>query len=172
VFQAFPTRFQPHPDGVCSNPLIPPGSAVTPTPSRLRGWGPGFDPATQAGQFGSSCRAADLEAIMNAESRRRYEPAYFLDQIAEYIERGVSPVRARAEAYRRLRNAWLNRNSPPRTPSSTCVHCGSGVRLGDPMLPSGVDPAVVWVHHDCREGWWLARQAQAAAALASVGVEP
>jgi len=38
-------------------------------------------------------------------------------------------------------------------------------------LPAGVDPAVVWVHHSCREAWWLARQAQAAA-LASVGIGP
>jgi hypothetical protein len=109
---------------------------------------------------------------MSAEPRRRYEPAYFLDQIAEYMARGMSPERARAEAYLRFRNVWLNKNSPPRTPYSTCVHCGYGERLGDLMLPAGVDSAVVWVHDRCRDDWWLARQAQAAAALASVGVEP
>jgi hypothetical protein len=113
-----------------------------------------------------------VEAIMSAEPERGYEPAYFLDQIAEYMARGMSPERARAEAYRRFRNAWLNQNSPPRTPSSTCVHCRVGARLGDLMLPAGVDPAVVWVHDGCRETWWLARQAQAAAAIARVGIEP
>ena len=68
---------------------------------------------------------------MSAEPRRRYEPAYFLDQIAEYMARGMSPERARAEAYLRFRNVWLNKNSPPRTPYSTCVHCGYGERLGE-----------------------------------------
>ena len=107
---------------------------------------------------------------MSTEPRRKYEPAYFLDQIAEYVARGFSPERARTEAYRRFRNNWLNQNSPRRTPSSTCAHCGNSERLGDPMLPAGVDPSVVWVCHSCREAWWLARQAQAAAALASVGI--
>ena len=109
---------------------------------------------------------------MSVEPERGYEPAYFLDQVSEYMARGMSPKRARAEAYRRFRNAWLNQNSPPRMPSSTCVHCRVGARLGDLMLPAGVDTAVVWVHHSCREAWWLARQAQAAAALASVGIGP
>jgi hypothetical protein len=113
-----------------------------------------------------------VEAIMSAEPERGYEPAYFLDQVSEYVARGMSPERARAEAYRRFRNAWLNQNSPPRMPSSTCVHCRSGERLGDLMLPAGVDHAEVWVHHNCREAWWLARQAEATAALASVGIEP
>jgi hypothetical protein len=42
-----------------------------------------------------------VEAIMSVEPERRYEPAYFLDQIAEYMARGMSPERARAEAARR-----------------------------------------------------------------------
>jgi len=109
---------------------------------------------------------------MSAKPGRRYEPAYFLDQISANVARGMSPERARAEAYRRFQNAWLNQHPPPQTPSPTCVHCGCGERMGDLMLPAGIYPAVVWVHDACREAWWQARQAQAAAALASVGVEP
>src|SRR5262249_1419758 len=76
------------------------------------------------------------------------------------------------ECGERMFQAFPTRFQPPRMPSSPCVHCRVGARRGDLMLPAGVDPAVVWVHHSCREAWWLARRAQAAAALASVGIGP
>jgi len=50
---------------------------------------------------------------MSVEPERGYEPAYFLDQVSEYMAQGMSPKRARAEAYRRLPFLYLRQSWAP-----------------------------------------------------------
>ena len=78
---------------------------------------------------------------------------------------------------RRLRHAlspaavaeWLNRNPTPSAPGR-CLACGGGERPCDPLLPFGTDTiGHAWVHRACWPAWYRAREAEAIAALASMG---
>ncbi len=67
---------------------------------------------------------------------------------------------------------WLNKN-PVTSPANVCIFCGAGDRPNDALLPFGTTPpGAAWLHGTCWPIWSRDRRDQAAAALASIGVNP
>jgi hypothetical protein len=65
---------------------------------------------------------------------------------------------------------WLNRN-PVRSPPDRCLRCGEAEHAHDPLLPFGTESAGhAWLHSHCWSAWSAARQAEAVAALAAMGI--
>jgi hypothetical protein len=96
----------------------------------------------------------------------------FFDERAAILEfDGGLPCReAEARAFDCCVAEWLNRNTTPSAPGR-CLGCGGGERAGDPLLPFGTDTSGhAWLHRACWPGWYLAREAEAVAALSSMGV--
>ena len=68
---------------------------------------------------------------------------------------------------------WRNGSTAILTPSAPgrCLACGGGERPCDPLLPFGTDTiGHAWVHRACWPAWYRAREAEAIAALASMGI--
>jgi hypothetical protein len=67
---------------------------------------------------------------------------------------------------------WLNRNFVP-SPPGRCLGCGSDDRAHDPILPYGMESTGhAWLHSRCWPAWHAGRKAEAAAALAGMGIVP
>jgi hypothetical protein len=65
---------------------------------------------------------------------------------------------------------WLNQHPAP-SPSGCCAWCGKGESPGAAVLPFGTEPAAhAWLHAECWSDWHRARQADAIAALAAMGI--
>jgi hypothetical protein len=89
--------------------------------------------------------------------------------IAEY-DRGLPEAEAEARAFACCVTEWINRNPTPSTPGR-CLACGGGERSCDPLLPFGTElTGHAWMHRACWSGWYRAREIQAIAALASMGI--
>src|SRR6185312_3752986 len=65
---------------------------------------------------------------------------------------------------------WLNRN-PQRSWPGRCFGCGAYESSHDRLLPIGIGGAgQVWLHSGCSSAWYAGRQAEAIAALATMGI--
>jgi hypothetical protein len=90
--------------------------------------------------------------------------------IAEF-DAGLSRAQAEARAFACCIVEWLNRN-PASSPSGRCLGCGGREHAQDPLLPYGVEPAGhAWLHSRCWPAWYASRKAEAAAALAAMGID-
>jgi hypothetical protein len=90
--------------------------------------------------------------------------------IAEF-DGGLSRAEAERRAFACCVTEWLNRNPAPSAPGR-CVACGDGEQPGDPLLPFGTDTSGhAWLHRACWPKWCGAREAEAIAALAAMGIE-
>ena len=86
--------------------------------------------------------------------------------IAEF-DGGLPRQQAEARAFACCVAEWLNRN-PVRSPPGRCLGCGEAENRHDPLLPFGIESTGhAWLHSRCWSAWYAARQAEAAAALAS-----
>jgi len=98
----------------------------------------------------------------------------YLDEragIAEF-DGGLPHSQAEARAFACCIGEWLNRN-PVRSPPGRCLGCGGGGHGHDPLLPYGVeDTGHAWLHSRCWPAWYAGRKADAAAALAAMGIAP
>jgi hypothetical protein len=89
--------------------------------------------------------------------------------IAEF-EGGVPRQQAEARAFTCCVAEWLNRNRMRSSPDS-CLRCDEAEQGHDPLLPFGVEPTGhAWLHSRCWPAWYAARQAEAVAALSSMGI--
>jgi hypothetical protein len=89
--------------------------------------------------------------------------------IAEF-DGGLPREQAEARAYASCVAEWLNRN-PVRSPPDRCLRCGGAEHGHDPLLPFGIESTGhAWLHSRCWSAWHAARQAEAAAALSSMGI--
>ena len=90
--------------------------------------------------------------------------------IAQF-DSGLSRAAAERRAFGCCVAEWLNRNPTPSAPER-CAACGGGERLCDPLLPFGTDTSGhAWLHRACWATWHQAREAEAIAVLASMGLE-
>nr|WP_132807785.1 hypothetical protein [Tepidamorphus gemmatus] len=90
--------------------------------------------------------------------------------IAEF-DGGLSREQAEVRAFDCCVVEWLNRN-PVRSPSGRCVGCGGSEHANDKLLPFGTEPTGhAWLHSRCWPAWHAARQAEAIAALAAMGID-
>lgn len=65
---------------------------------------------------------------------------------------------------------WLNRN-PVRSPSGSCLACGTANNAHDPLVPFGTEPTGhAWLHSRCWSGWHKSRRETALTALSSMGI--
>jgi hypothetical protein len=79
---------------------------------------------------------------------------------------------AEAKALEACIATWLNKN-PVTSTAHVCIFCGAGARPNDTLLPFGTTPpGAAWLHGTCWPIWSRDRRDQAAAALASVGINP
>jgi hypothetical protein len=89
--------------------------------------------------------------------------------IAEF-DGGLPRQEAEARAYICCITEWLNRNfvhSPP----GRCLLCGEIEHASDPLLPIGTEHiGHAWLHSRCWPAWHASRRAEAAAALAKMGI--
>jgi hypothetical protein len=77
---------------------------------------------------------------------------------------------AQANALAACIATWLNKN-PVSSPAGRCIVCGRGDRPNDVVLPYGTTPpGAAWLHGTCWPTWSRERREQAAAALASIGI--
>ena len=91
--------------------------------------------------------------------------------IAEFDGGLPRPV-AEASAFACCMTEWLNHN-PVSSLQDRCLGCGGGEQGGDTLLPYGSDRiGYAWLHSRCWPGWHELRNAEAAAMLAGMGVEP
>ena len=89
--------------------------------------------------------------------------------IAEF-DGGLWRAEAERQAFACCVAEWINRNSTPSAPG-WCLACGGGERSCDPLLPFGTQiVGHAWVHRACWPAWYRAREADAIAALASMGI--
>lgn len=130
-----------------------------------------------------SSAVLDLLLHHKAEILRHLRPAndgwspedwqVFFDEragIAEF-DRGLPWAEAEARAFACCVPEWLNRNPTPSAPSR-CLGCGGGQRPCDPLLPFGTDiSGHAWLHRACWSAWHRAREAEAIAALTSMGIQ-
>ena len=96
----------------------------------------------------------------------------FFDERAGIVEFDGGLPRAEAEAHALACCVveWLNRN-PAHSPSGRCLGCGDREHAHDPLLPYGVEPTGhAWLHSRCWPDWYAVRQAEAATALATMGI--
>jgi len=83
---------------------------------------------------------------------------------------GRSLVEAETLALSCCVTEWLNQHPSP-SPSGRCAWCGKGESPGAALLPFGIEPgAHAWLHAECWPVWHQARQADAIAALATMGI--
>jgi hypothetical protein len=97
----------------------------------------------------------------------------FFDERAAICEFDGGLPRAEAEqrAFACCIAEWLNRNTTPSAPGR-CLSCGGGERHSDPLLPFGTDTnGHAWLHRECWLAWCQAREAEAIAALSSMGIQ-
>jgi len=79
---------------------------------------------------------------------------------------------AEAKALELCTATWLNKN-PVTSPAHVCIFRGQGNRPNDALLPYGTTPpGAAWLHDTCWPTWSRERRDQAAAALASIGINP
>lgn len=99
---------------------------------------------------------------------------FFFDERASIAEFDGGMPRAEAEtrAFACCVTEWLNRNPTP-SASGRCLACGVGERAIDPLLPFGSETrGHAWLHRACWPAWCRAREADAIAALAGMGIAP
>jgi hypothetical protein len=98
---------------------------------------------------------------------------FFFDEragIAEF-DGELSRGQAEARAFACCAVEWLNRN-PIRSPPGRCAGCGCGDHAHDAVLPYGVVESTgdARLHSRCWPAWYASRKAEAAAALAAMGI--
>jgi hypothetical protein len=96
----------------------------------------------------------------------------FFDERAAILEfeGGVPRSEAEARAFDCCVVEWLNRNAPSSAPGQ-CLNCGDAASDGNPVLPFGTEASGhAWVHRSCWPAWHHAREAEAVAALSSMGI--
>jgi hypothetical protein len=96
----------------------------------------------------------------------------FFDERAAIVEfdGGLSRAESEARAFAYCLTEWINRNPTPSAPGR-CQACGGGERPCDPLLPFGTDTiGHAWAHRACWPAWYRAREAEAIAALSSMGI--
>jgi hypothetical protein len=96
----------------------------------------------------------------------------FFDERAGFAERHVSlsRVQAEARAVACCLGEWLGRN-PVRSPAGSCLRCGGSNHGPDPLLPYGTETTGhAWLHSRCWTAWRADREAEAVAALLSMGI--
>jgi hypothetical protein len=96
----------------------------------------------------------------------------FFDERAAICEfdGGLPRPDAEARAFDCCVVEWLNRNATSSAPGR-CLNCGDAVRDGNPVLPFGTEVSGhAWAHRSCWPAWHHAREAEAVAALASMGI--
>lgn len=71
----------------------------------------------------------------------------------------ADPARLLAEA--------LAADRPASDPAAGCAHCGLPETREAPLAPLGLHPRQAWVHWYCIPGWFRARRARVADALAA-----
>jgi hypothetical protein len=89
--------------------------------------------------------------------------------IAEF-DGGMPRTEAERRAFACCVTEWLNCYPTPSLPGR-CLACGSGERPSDPLLPFGTETrGHTWLHRVCWPAWCRAREAEAIAALTSMGI--
>jgi hypothetical protein len=97
----------------------------------------------------------------------------FFDERAAICEfdAGLPRPEAEARAFACCVAEWLNRKAA-QSPPGRCVACGGVERPGDPLLPFGTDTSGhAWLHRACWPAWQGMREAEAVAALSSMGIQ-
>ena len=90
--------------------------------------------------------------------------------IAEF-DGGLSRSEVETRAFACCVVEWLNRNPTPSLPGR-CLACGGGECPCDALLPFGTDTiGHAWVHRACWPAWHRAQEAEAIAALISMGIQ-
>jgi hypothetical protein len=84
---------------------------------------------------------------------------------------GLPRIDAETHAFACCVVEWLNRN-PVRSPPGRCRGCGQAGLAHDPLIPFGTGEATdhAWLHAGCWPAWRNAREADATAALAAMGI--
>jgi hypothetical protein len=97
--------------------------------------------------------------------------AFFDERAAIYeFDGGLPRDEAEARAFDCCLVEWLNRK-PAQSRPGRCLNRGGGERSSDPLLPFGTDTrGHAWVHRACWPTWRRTREAEAMAALASMGI--
>lgn len=89
--------------------------------------------------------------------------------IAEF-DGGLPRPTAEARAFACCVGEWMNRTFE-RSPPGRCLACGGGDDAHDVLLPHGIQlTGHAWLHSRCWLAWHAGRKAEAAAALAAMGI--
>ena len=117
---------------------------------------------------------AEIVALIRLEPLRWSADDWraFFDERAGIIEfdGGLPRAEAEVEALACCIVEWLNQN-PARSTPSHCLGCGGESWPGNQLLPFGIEThGHVWLHGACWPAWYGARQADAVAALSSIGI--
>ena len=120
-----------------------------------------------------SLHKADILRLLRLANRWSLEDWHvFFDEraaIAEF-DGGLPRTEAERHAFACCVTEWLNRYPTPSMPGR-CLACGGGERPKDPLLPFGTETrGHTWLHRACWPAWCRAREAEAIAALNSMGI--
>jgi hypothetical protein len=116
----------------------------------------------------------DIIALLRPMSERRSAVDWqaFFDEragVAEF-DGGLPSAKTEAMAFASCVIEWLNEHPAPSVPGR-CVSCGISESPSAVVLPFGTEAGThAWLHAECWPDWHRARRAEAAAALAAMGI--
>jgi hypothetical protein len=120
-------------------------------------------------------KKAEIVALLrpNADGWSADDWRAFFDERADIAgyDGGQSRNEAEALAFDCCVAEWLNRH-PSRSDPGHCAACGRLDREGHAVVPFGAELyGHTWLHPECWQGWYEAREADAITALAAMGME-
>jgi hypothetical protein len=124
----------------------------------------------------------NLLALHKADILRLLRPAddgwspedwkVFFDERAAIgeFDGGLPREESEARAFACCVAEWISRHPTPSI-AGRCLACGAGEGLCNPLLPFGTDTSGhAWLHRACWPAWYRTREAEAIAALSSMGL--
>ena len=96
--------------------------------------------------------------------------AYYHERAGIAEDNGLVRDQANARALESCVTEWLNRNVIG-APAGYCARCGDNNSPDNPLQPFGAEPSGhTWLHAGCWRPWFDCRRAEAATALAALGI--
>ena len=112
---------------------------------------------------------ADIVRLFQSRWVDRYEERA---AILEF-DAGLTRAEAEARAWECIIVRWLNENHPSGLDQDRCAACGQLFsRIGEEAVPVLAGEGHIWVHHGCHARLMAKRRAEAARALADMGLTP
>lgn len=119
-------------------------------------------------------RAVKAEILAELTKGDAADLRYLYDERAAVcqFDGGLDRAKAEAQAFEAAIIRWLNSNPAPSDPAAGCLSCGKPEMSANALLAFDArgNGYAAWLHGDCWAAWYAGRRAEAATALAAIGI--